>query len=226
MEGYRFNSDSIFLYDFASNFSPKGSLLDVGCGVGVIGLLLARDFPVSPTLVEKQAKMAAYARKNMQVNGIEGRLLEGDFLELENRELGAFDTIVSNPPFYHENVVQSNDAHMHACRYSTHLPIDAFFKKSASLLKPRGRFIFCYDASQLPQIITALEGAKLRMESVRFVHSKAVRPAKLVMVHARKGSKAQTKILPPLIAFDGDEQSAEVKAIYQKARTHTIKCQI
>ena len=226
MEGYRFNSDSIFLYDFASDFSPRGSLLDVGCGVGVIGLLLARDFPVSLTMVEKQSKMAAYARKNLQINDIEGRVAENDFLHLGNRDIGTFDTIVSNPPFYHENVMQSTDAHMHACRYNTHLPIDAFCKKSASLLKPRGRFIFCYDASQLPQIAMALEVAKLRMEKVRFVHSKADRPAKLVMVQARKGSKAQTKILPPLIAFDGDDPSAEVKRIYQKARTHTIKCQI
>ncbi|WP_456323051.1 tRNA1(Val) (adenine(37)-N6)-methyltransferase [Hydrogenimonas sp.] len=226
MEGYRFNSDSLFLYDFASNFSPKGSLLDVGCGVGVIGLLLARDFPLSLTMVEKQAKMADFAKKNIRVNDIRATLVQKDFLDISEKETGVFDFIVSNPPFYHENVMQSSDSHIHACRYNTHLPIESFCKKSASLLKPRGHFIFCYDASQLPQIAAALKEAKLRMENIRFVHSKISRPAKLVMVQARKDSRAQTKVWPPLISFDGDVQSDEVEAIYQKARTHTIKCQI
>jgi len=34
----------MFLFDFVSQFNPKGILLDVGCGSGVIGLLLKRDF--------------------------------------------------------------------------------------------------------------------------------------------------------------------------------------
>jgi len=41
--GYCYNSDSIFLYDFIDSFKPKGRVLDVGAGCGVLGLLVARD---------------------------------------------------------------------------------------------------------------------------------------------------------------------------------------
>ncbi len=34
--GYRYNSDSIFLYSFIKRFKPKGKVLDVGCGVDFI----------------------------------------------------------------------------------------------------------------------------------------------------------------------------------------------
>jgi len=223
-DGYRFNSDSIFLYDFIHSFSPSGSVLDVGCGVGVIGLLLARDFKVEPTLVDKQGVMTEYARKNARINGIEADVQLCDFLDYENS--GRFDSIVSNPPFYHEDVIQSEDPHLHTCRYNTHLPPRPFFEKVKRLLKPRGHLFFCYDASQVAQIIPALQSASLTVEHMRFVHPRAHKPAKLVMVHARRDSRAKTVILPPLIPFEEEGYGPEALQIFKKARTHTIKCQI
>lgn len=222
--GYRFNSDSIFLYDFASSFNPRGELLDVGSGVGVVGLLLARDFHLSLTLVEKQEVMAAYARKNAKINGVEADIWLGDFLSFDSRK--RFDFIVSNPPFYHENVIKSEDSHLSICRYNGNLPPKPFFKKVRNLLKPRGRFIFCYDASQISEILPLLQESSLTVEHLRFVHPKISRPAKLVLVHARKDSKAKSVVLPPLVPFDGEEYAEEAKEIFKKARTHTIKCQI
>ncbi len=224
LNGYRFNSDSIFLYDFICSFSPGGNLLDAGCGVGVIGLLLARDFGLKPILVEKQRIMAEFARKNAKVNGIEAKIEVCDFLDYENGL--RFDYIVSNPPFYHEGVIQSEDPHIHACRYNSHLPPEAFFKKVKQLLKPRGRFLFCYDASQVTDIVYLLKRYSLTVEHLRFVHPKAEKAAKLVMVHARSGSKAKTTVLAPLVPFEKEGYSLEAQQIFKKARTHTIKCQI
>ncbi|WP_456401792.1 tRNA1(Val) (adenine(37)-N6)-methyltransferase [Hydrogenimonas sp.] len=222
--GYRFNSDSIFLYDFIRSFSPRGDLLDVGCGVGVIGLLLARDFDLRPTLVEKQPVMAAYAERNARVNGIDAKIERCDFLDYtsENR----FDFIVSNPPFYHEAVIQSEDPHLHACRYNTHLPPAPFFSKVKRLLKRRGHFLFCYDASQIGDILCALGEAALTVEHLRFVHPRPQRPAKLVMVHARSDSRAKTVVLNPLVPFGEDGYGPEARQIFKNARTHTIKCRI
>ena len=80
--GYCYNSDSIFLYDFISGFQPKGSLLDVGCGVGIISLLLSRDFSVKTTIVDKQQKMLDYAVHNFHLNKLEVQSHLGDFTEL------------------------------------------------------------------------------------------------------------------------------------------------
>ncbi len=222
--GYRFNSDSIFLYDFIRSFSPAGRLLDVGCGVGVIGLLLARDFGLRPVLVEKQKMMAEFARKNAEINGIEAKVQVCDFLDYESDD--NFDFIVSNPPFYHEDVIQSEDPHLHACRYNTHLPPKPFFAKAKRLLKPRGDLFFCYDASQIAQITGALEDASLTVEHIRFVHPRAQRAAKLVMIHARRDSRAKTVVMAPLIPFEGESYGEEAAGIFKNARTHTIKCQI
>ena len=43
-DGYRYNSDSVFLYNFIREFGVFGDVLDVGAGSGVVGFLLKRDF--------------------------------------------------------------------------------------------------------------------------------------------------------------------------------------
>lgn len=222
--GYCYNSDSLFLYDFISNFSPKGELLDVGAGCGILGLLVARDFPVSLEAVEKQPMFANYTRKNALENGIKCRVYEGDFVEFTSEK--KYDFIISNPPFYPSGAQKSEDESLFTARYDVNLPMEQFFKKVSQLLKPKSHFIFCYDATQFGLVCAELAKVKMRVVDVRFVHPKKDRPASLVMVHARNGSKSLMKVWPPFISFDWDVQSQEAQKIYEKTATKSIKCQI
>jgi tRNA1(Val) A37 N6-methylase TrmN6 len=220
--GYSYNSDSIFLYDFISSFSPKGRLLDVGCGVGIISLLLTRDFNIETTIIDKQKIMLQYAKHNFHLNRLEANAYHSDFILFDTED--RFDFIVSNPPFYDSAVIQSRDEQINIARYAHHLPLSEFIKKVKKLLRPRGRFIFCYDAKQIDRVLQLLRENKLKPEVLRFVHSKIDRESKLVMVSARANSKSLMKILPPLIVFD--EKSCyknETKKAFVKASTNSIK---
>lgn len=223
--GYCYNSDSIFLYDFISSFAPKGKVLDVGAGCGVVGLLVARDNSgVQLEAVELQELFCSYALVNARVNKIEYKLHKSDFLELD--EAVKYDYIISNPPFYHDGVTKSQNEMLFYARYNSNLPIEKFFKKVSRMLKPNSHFIFCYDASQFGLICEELHRVNLRAVDVRFIHPKLDRRASLVMIHARNGSKSLMKIWPPFISFEGDEFSQKAKEIYKKAQTQSIKCQI
>ncbi|MBT0606335.1 methyltransferase, partial [Campylobacter lari] len=39
-KGYRYNNDSLLLFDFLSKYNLKGNILDIGCGCGILGLLI------------------------------------------------------------------------------------------------------------------------------------------------------------------------------------------
>jgi tRNA1(Val) A37 N6-methylase TrmN6 len=222
--GYLFNSDSHFLYDFITHFNPKGDVLDIGSGCGIVGLLTARDFPVSLTSIDKQGHNAFLTAKNAEINRLEAKVIEDDFLTYEfDKE---FDFIISNPPYYHDGVSKSQNRALHISRYATHMPIEEFIKKVKKLLKNRGHFIFCYDAKSIQELLSILKDTKLQVEDLRFVHGKYEKPSSLVLIHARVGSKSKTKIHPPLINIDKEEATDEVKAIYQKTRTYSIKCKI
>ena len=220
--GYCYNSDSIFLYDFIATFKPKGSLLDVGCGVGIISLLLSRDFMIETSIIDKQEKMMDYARHNYALNHLNVQSHIGDFTEFKTEE--KFDYIISNPPFYDSKVTQSENTHLNIARYAHHLPIENFIAKVKKLLKPRGYFIFCYDAKQIDLLVYHLTSCGINVEKIQFVHSKIDRDSKLVMIAARMGSKSMTQILPPFVVFDDNSVYREkAKDAFIRANTHSIK---
>ena len=220
--GYCYNSDSIFLYNFISAFRPKGTLLDVGCGVGIISLLLSRDFDIDTSIIDKQQSMLDYAKHNYAINHLRVKSYLCDFLLFKTEE--RYDYIISNPPFYDQNVQQSENTHLNIARYAQHLPIETFVKKVKTYLKPKGWFIFCYDAKQIDILLFNLKLNNINPEKVQFLHSKIDREAKLVMIAARNNSKSMTQILPPFIVFDKNNIYLEkAEEAFNKANTNSIK---
>jgi len=222
--GYCYNSDSILLYGFITALNPKGRMLDVGTGCGIVGLLVGRDCDVRLEGIEKQSIYGEFARRNAAINKIDYHLHEGDFTEFN--EGSGYDWIVSNPPFYHEGSARSTNQMLHQARYNIHLPIEIFARKIAKLLTPKGQTAICYDARQFVLLCSAFEDAGLRVVNVQFVHSKWDRPSTLVLIHAKKNSKSTTNVLPPLITFEDEHYTPAVQAIYDKAKAHSIKCPI
>jgi len=220
-DGYRYNSDSIFLYDFIARYPLRGHGLDVGSGVGIVGLLAARDFPITMQIIDKQAGMIAYAKHNYAINGLRVEAQVGDFGEMEGRN--QYDYILSNPPFYDSAVTQSADTQLNMARYAHHLPSAVLIDTAKRLLRPRGYLIFCYDAKQSDRVLAQLREVKLNPEAIRFVHPKADREAKIVLIAARANSKAMLKVLPPLIVFDAhDTYLPDAQAAFERAATHVI----
>ena len=100
------------------------------------------------------------------------------------------------------------------------------------MLHANGRFIFCYNAFCLQEIMSALATYHFEIDKMQFVHARVDKKSKLVLISARKNSKKtriQTIIAPPLITHIGRNQSdnsQRVKEIYKHANVHSIKVSI
>ncbi len=229
--GYCYNSDTHFLYNFIcknleSFKNIQGELLDIGSGSGVLGLLIARDFKkLNLNQCELQESFQFLSQKNSEINNIQNTLYKNDFLKHNfDKE---FDYIVSNPPFYHSDVIKSENENIKIARYNDSMPLENFIEKVSKLLKTKGKFFFCYDEQQLDTIIELLKKYNLNIESMQFLHPNSKKEASLVMIYARKNSKSKLKILPPLIMFNNDGSfKDETNQIYTQCSTHSIKCQI
>lgn len=226
--GYCYNSDTHFLYNFISQNlkeykNIQGELLDIGSGSGVLGLLIARDYQkLKLNQCELQQEFQFLSQKNAQTNNISAHLISGDFLEVEfNKQ---FDYIVSNPPFYHSDVIKSENECLKIARYADSMPLELMIQKVSKIIKAKGKFFFCYDAKQIDTIITLLNTYKLNIESIQFLHPNEQKQASLVMVYARKGSRSPLKVLNPIIMFEMDgEFKQSTNEIYKKCNTHSIK---
>ena len=223
-DGFLFNSDAHYLYDFISKLNPKGELLDVGSGCGIVGLLLARDFKVNLTSIDIQKNSIFLTKQNAKINGIDIKIICDNFINCNFNK--KFDWIVANPPYYSSDVIKSNNQKLFISRYESNLKIDDFLKKANSILKPKGQIAFCYDAKRVDEIFIILKKYKINPTNIRFMHGNLYKQSHLVFIHARKSSKSPLTILPPLIATIDGEFSDEVKSIYQKTRTYSIKCKI
>ena len=222
--GYCYNSDTLFLYDFISNFSPKGEILDVGCGCGVLGLLIKENFKVNLTGIDIQKNSIFLSRINAKNNNFEAEFICDDFLRYEFDK--KFDFIVSNPPFYRAKSKQSPNPSKKVSRFNDSLPLEEFIKKCNSFLKPRGELIFCYDSAEADIVFTLLENYKIKINEIRWLHPKHDRNATIVMIRAKKSSKSMLKCLPPLITHINGEFSDEVKEIYKKIGLKSLKCEL
>jgi len=226
-DGYCYNSDTHFLYNFLCNNlakfkNVKGELLDIGSGSGILGLLVSREYSrLSLHQCEIQNVFQFFSQKNAQNNNLDAHMYKGSFLEIDFDK--KFDICVSNPPFYHSNVIKSENKNIKIARYNDSMPLDSFISKVSSILKDSGQFFFCYDVKQINEILITLNKYKLNVESLQFVHPKKQKDATLILVYARKNSKSLTKIMSPLFVFDENEFTKEVKGIYEKSSTHSIK---
>lgn len=73
-------------------------ILDLGCGIGVIGLLLASFLPdIEVTMTDINVRAAALAKANAAALGLSSRVsvVSGDRYESVS---GTYDAIVTNPP--------------------------------------------------------------------------------------------------------------------------------
>ena len=222
--GYVYNSDTIFLYDFITSFSPKGDMLDVGSGSGILGILLSRDNNLALHQSELQDRYAFLSSKNAEINSIKNTLYHFDFLDYSFDK--RFDVIVTNPPFYHDSSIKSEDKSLRISRHQESLPLDKLIQKSNSIIKPKGEFYMIYDAKQLGNIFDIFSKYKLNITDIRFIHSKSDKSAKVVMIRALKSSKSLLNVIPALIVHDNGEFSTRAKEIFQIASTYTIKVDI
>lgn len=240
-DGYRYNSDSLFLWDFARkncSFKASQSLLDVGCGCGILGLLLARDFNCALSCIDIQPQNCELAQMNAQANDIKASIICADFFKdwesgnsvgnSKENSVGNsagnfripslnFERIICNPPFY-DFGGENKNAHKNTSRNASSFDISAFASKCSKLLAPKGELVLCYDARLVDRLLQALLEAGLKPIKLAFLHSKPSKPANVVLVVAKKGAKSPLCVFGSLFACnESGTHSDFAKEVFIKA---------
>ncbi len=90
------SGSELLLSTFTSTI--KGSVLDVGCGAGVLSAVLAsRASETSLSLCDVNAMALSASKATLAINGIAGTVFAS---HLYSDVTGRFDLIISNPPFH------------------------------------------------------------------------------------------------------------------------------
>ena len=216
--GYRFSIDPLLLCAF-TKVQNSERILDLGCGSGIIALLLAHWYDDCIVVgAEVQQRQAERARRNVFINALTERVsIKHTDLRLMTSSFGLFDRVVANPPFRPLGTGRcSSGDERAASRHELSGGLHDFINCGARMLRHGGSMSMIHLAERLVDIVALMRKASLEPKRIRFVHSRTGDAARLVLVEGRKGGRPDAVIMAPLYVYDGDDYSDEVAAIYQR----------
>lgn len=204
--GYRFTLDSLMLAGFAS-VKPRSVNLDLGCGNGILALVMARRYPLTRWVgLEIQEGPAKLARGNVEQNGLERRvtIVSGDARDVKRIfSPRSFDNVLFNPPYRKISSGRMNPLSEKAiARHELQGSLADFLAASRILLKPKGRVFTIYPATRLAELVSLFRKTDIEPKRMKLVFSDASSDAEFVMAEGRSGSREELKMEPPLYIYE------------------------
>ena len=214
-KGYRAGMDAALLAA-ALAAEPGERVIEAGCGAGAVLMQIAARHPgAALTGLERDPAMAALARENAVLNGVDASILQGDVAAgFRALDLPPFDQAVSNPPFFDDPTALRAPAESKRGAWMADDGLKAWTTFLLKSVREGGRIVVIHRADRLADLL-ALLGETAGSFAVRGVHPHADEPAKRVLVQAIKTGKAPLRLLPPLVLHDRSDakHTAEAEAI-------------
>lgn len=195
-----------------SSVPTTGDCLDIGCGSGVLSLMLAQRTGSSQLIdaVELDTAAAAEARQNAAASPWSNRIrvIERDILtypgSADHLAARGYQQILSNPPYF-TAALTNPDRQKQLARHNDQLPFAGLLQTAATLLAAQGRFSLILpteEADRLLALALRTDWYLLRVQQVRSQPDKA--PSRTLLELGRYSSA--TVHLPELLIRDQQGQ--------------------
>ena len=217
---FRVSTDSVLLGHFAAHIRAK-SVMDLGCGSGVLAVLLGLSHPGAAIAgIELRPDAAAQAKAALAANGLDGSgILCGDLRA--HRALcaaGSFDLVVCNPPYFPlGSGASAPDPARAAAREERCCTLEDVCTAAAYLTRWGGAFALVHRPERLSELCCALTRCGLEPKRLRLVQPRPGRAPILILLEARRCGKPGLDIEKPLLLAGADgRESEEVREIYHR----------
>lgn len=154
-------TDSVVLGSWIEASNPQ-TILDIGTGCGLLALMMAQRFSQARILgVEIDTDAATDAHENVRASKWAGRIdiINADIFDIAS-EMGKFDLIVSNPPFFTETVHAPEQSRAIA-RHESNLGPHSLIEFASRHLNEDGSLCFVAPSQRDSEIELALALHKL-----------------------------------------------------------------
>jgi tRNA1(Val) A37 N6-methylase TrmN6 len=206
-EGYRAAIDPVLLA--AAVPAAAGTrVLELGAGAGAASLCLVRRVSgCRVTGLEIDPALVSIACTNAAENGFGDRL---DFdvgnVAAPPKELreSSFDAVMANPPFRARGSgTPSPDPGKQRANEEAETPLRVWLDAALEMLKPKGSLVMIHRADRLDEVVSHLHGRAGDI-AIFPLWPGAGKPAKRVIVRARKGIGTGSAVLPGLVLHEAD----------------------
>lgn len=142
------------------------SALDIGTGTGLLALMLAQQFPGLIDAVEIDVHAVQQATENVQASPWHKRIFV-HHSPVSDWEKTGYDLIISNPPFYEQNL-RSPQQQRNLALHDTGLTLESLWSSVSKSIHPDGLFAVLLPYHRLDDCLQYATG------NVFFLHEKVL----------------------------------------------------
>jgi tRNA1Val (adenine37-N6)-methyltransferase len=171
----KINTDGVLLAAVVNHGAPM-AILDVGTGTGVIAMMLAQRFPLARVdAVEVEEQAANQASTNMKASPFADRLraIHADVLDFN--VVKRYDLIVSNPPFF-VNDLKSTELKKGIARHTDESFFIKLLMKVSFFLSAEGAFWLILPVKQAQWLVDQAVLFNLFPRFIYHIHSDEDKP--------------------------------------------------
>lgn len=209
-EQFCYGVDAVLLADFASGYTRAGSrVMDLGTGTGIVPLILSHKTEAEYIAgIEVQEHVYDIACKNIEVNGLSGRLefFLGNVADFDSSKINeSFDIVTCNPPYFKANcAIINDDSAKTIARHEVAGNLEDFVKMAKKLLKDRGHLFMVHRPDRLVDICEVCRTYRLEPKEIQFISGKPEGIPNILLVHCVKNGNRELKILKPFSVHNED----------------------
>lgn len=221
--GFCFGIDSVILTEFAKDIKNDSTVVDLGTGTGVIGILLSEKTKLRKiTGVEIQQEVADMAKRSIKINKLENKfeIINANIKEVFEKRLlekNSVDAVITNPPYKEIGKgIKNDNIKKLISRHEITATLSDFIEVSSKLLKDKGTLYMVHKPERLVDIMEIMRNNKIEPKEIRFVYPDNKKDCNLILIKGVKGGNKFLKIYKPLYIYDENgEYSKEIKLIYK-----------
>ena len=173
-----------------------GKILDVGTGTGLIALMIAQRSQADIMGVDISKEACEQAQENAERSPWKERIsiLHKDVKTLDESFNGLFDCVVSNPPYFKENV-KCPGQQRNTARHTDVLEFNELLEASARLLNESGTLSVVLPTDVALDFIAEALTKRFFLFKQIWIHTKPGAPAKRILMAFSKKQSASTNVV-------------------------------
>jgi len=192
------------------NISNAATILDVGTGSGIIALLLAARSNARVDAVELDNKSFKEAEINFSNSPYSNQLniYHDDFNKFAVNENSKYDIIISNPPFFSNDLLPDNPSRK-AARHIDELNHENLCRGVSKLLSKNGSFCLVMPKNQSQDFIACADKYNLNLHKQQIIYPKPNTLPNRVNLEFRFEKISKVKSEEIIIRNESGEQSVQ-----------------